>query len=403
MGLLDRFANVAQHYENIKSCGGNPFAVQMEKLLSTTEAIINGRPTLLAGTNNYLGLTFNQECINEAKQALDHYGSGTTGSRVANGSYGTHQALEEDLADFYGKKYAMIFTTGYQANLGIISALAGPNDFLILDADSHASIYDAAKLGQATVIRFKHNDPVDLEKRLARLADQPGNKLIVTEGIYSMLGDQAPLEEFVKIKKKYGAYLLVDEAHSLGVLGDKGRGLCEAAGVEDDVDYIVGTFSKSFGAIGGFCVSNDPQFDLLRVVSRPYMFTASLPPATIASVHTALKIVRQHPELRIRLWNNAHFLYDGLKHQGFQLGPVKSPVVAVYLPSPELAVVMWKQLLDSGLYVNLALPPATPQGTALLRCSVCSAHERHQLETMIKIMTEVAYKVGYMLDSAAVA
>ena len=260
-----------------------------------------------------------------AIEAIRAEGTGTTGSRIANGSYTEHVALEQEIAEFYGKKHCMVFTTGYQANLGMISTLAGQGDFLLIDADSHASIYDACKMTQAEVVRFKHNDPSSLEARLRRLGDKPGNRVVVLEGIYSMLGDSAPLKEFIDVCKKYGAYVLVDEAHSLGALGDNGRGLCEAVGVLDDCHFIVGTFSKTLGAIGGYCVSDDPDFDILRVTVRSYMFTASLPPSIVASVRQALRVVKARPELRKQLWDNVSTLYDGLEGAGLHARPRARP------------------------------------------------------------------------------
>ncbi len=403
MGLFDRFDSLRQLHGQIKACGADPFAVKMDQVLSPTEAIIEGRKTILVGTNNYLGLTFEPDCIEAATHATLTEGTGTTGSRVANGSYAAHRALEEEVADFFGRRHAMVFTTGYQANLGIISTIAGPEDYLVIDADCHASIYDATRLGSATVIRFKHNDPVDLDKRLQRLSGKPGNKIIICEGIYSMLGDTAPLAEFVEIKRRHGAYLMVDEAHSMGVLGATGRGLAEAMGVEDDVDFVVGTFSKSLGAIGGYCVSDLDDFEILRVACRPYMFTASLPPSIVASVSAALKVMRGRPELRARLHANVRTLYDGLDAAGFRLGRTKSPVVAVHIDSPQLAVATWLALLNAGVYVNLALPPATPAGTALLRCSVCAAHTPEQLQTVIEALTEVAYETGVLIEPSRAA
>ena len=397
MGLFDRFQALRGLLDDaVAQYGANPFAVKMDRVLSPTEAIINGRPTILAGTNNYLGLTFNEECKAAAIEAVASEGTGTTGSRIANGSYAMHKNLEAELARFYGRRHAMIYTTGYQANLAVLSTLAGSEDYLILDGDSHASIYDASRLGAATVIRFKHNDPTDLDKRLTRLAGTGGNKVIVVEGIYSMLGDQAPLAEFAEVKRKHGAYIVVDEAHSMGVLGATGRGLAEAAGVEADIDFVVGTFSKSLGAIGGFCVSDHADFDIMRVVSRPYMFSASLPPSIVASVTTALKVIAERPELRTRLWANVNTLYDGLKRHGFRLGPTRGPVVAVHLPTAEAGIQIWSALLEAGVYVNLALPPATPNGTALLRCSVCAAHSRRQLETIVDVLTDIGYRCGLL-------
>jgi 8-amino-7-oxononanoate synthase len=398
MGLFDRFKNVKELYGSLKANGADPFGVKMERILSTTEAVIEGRPTILCGTNNYLGLTFDPDCVAAAEQATRELGTGTTGSRIANGSYASHAALERDLADFYGKQHCMVFTTGYQANLGAISTLAGPNDFLIIDADSHASIYDACRLGSATVIRFRHNDPVDLEKRLARIADQPGNKIIVVEGIYSMLGDHAPLKEFVAVKKKHGAYILVDEAHSMGVMGKTGRGLSELDGVDDDVDFITGTFSKSMGAIGGFLVSNHPEFELLRVACRPYMFTASMPPSIVASVRSALATLRARPELMDKLWRNVDTLYNGFAAAGFALGRQRGPVVAVHFTDPARAAMAWKGMLSNGVYVNLALPPATPSGTALLRCSVCAVHTTEQLNRVVEVLTKVGTELGLIED-----
>ena len=262
----------------------------------------------------------------------------------------------------------------------MLASLTAPGDILMIDADSHASIYDGCRLSGAEIIRFRHNDAGDLAKRLKRLGDRAANTLIVVEGIYSMLGDRSPLTEIATVKEKYGAFLLVDEAHSLGVLGDRGRGRAEETGVEDRVDFIVGTFSKSLGAIGGFCVSNHPELELVRFASRPFMFTASSSPSVIASTRAALHIISTRPELRHKLWDNAHHLYEKLQGLGFQLGPEPSPVVAVRVASIDEAVALWKGLLESGVYVNLVTPPATPDGGCLLRCSVSAGHSPEQIE-----------------------
>ena len=396
MGLLDRHAGLVSLYGEVRATGADPFQIRMERVLSPTEAIINGKKTLLVGTNNYFGLTFDPSCMEAAIEAIRAEGTGTTGSRIANGSYSEHVSLEEEIAAFYGKKHCMVFTTGYQANLGIISNLVGAEDFLLIDADSHASIYDACKQTQAEVVRFKHNDPSSLDARLRRLGDKPGNRLVVLEGIYSMLGDSAPLKEFIDVCKKYKAYVLIDEAHSLGALGEHGRGLCEEVGVLDDCHFIVGTFSKTLGAIGGYCVSDDPDFDILRVTVRSYMFTASLPPSIVASVRAALKIVIARPELRTQLWANVATLYNGLAAQGFKLGPEHGPVVGVHLPDRMMAIGFWRAMLDAGVYVNVAVPPATPNGVSLLRCSVSAAHTKEQLEHMIEVMTGIGRQMGVL-------
>lgn len=358
----------------------DPFNVELEEILSPTEARISGRKVLLAGTNNYLGLTFDPRCIEAACQATRAEGTGTTGSRMANGTFSGHLALERELAEFFGCAKALVFSTGFIANLGVISTLTGPGDTLMIDGDSHASIYDGCRMSGADIIRFRHNNAADLDKRLRRLGDKSQNTLVIIEGIYSMLGDRAPLAEIVALKKKYGFWLMVDEAHSLGVLGQKGQGLVEEVGCSKDVDFIVGTFSKSLGAIGGFCVSNHHELDLVRYASRSYVFTASPSPATIASVRQALKILASGTDLRERLWRNAHQLYDGLAGLGFTLGPEPTPVVAVYMESKEETLLGWKKLLDLGIYVNLVLPPAAPDGTSLLRCSVSAAHTAEQIQ-----------------------
>ncbi len=375
---------------------GDPLNVRFDSVLSPTEGILNGRRTVLLGTHNYLGLTFNRDCIEKSVEATRSQGTGTTGSRVANGNYDGHLKLERALADFYGCEHAMVFTTGYQANLGVLSTLVGRGDHLMLDADSHASIYDGSRLGGAEVIRFRHNNPDDLYKRLQRLKDVPGDRLIVVEGIYSMLGDTAPIKEIAAVKRETGAYLLVDEAHAMGVLGETGRGLAEAAGVEDDVDFIVGTFSKSLGSVGGFCVSNTPDFEVMRIVCRPYMFTASLPPGVIASTLEALHKVRTEPALRTTLRRNARQFYDGLNAMGFKTGPEANPIVAVAMPDQEVALQFWKLLLDAGLYLNLALPPATPTNTCLLRASVSAAHSTQQIDTALEIFADVGRKLGFL-------
>jgi 8-amino-7-oxononanoate synthase len=383
-------------YDAVKSMGIEPLSVRFDTVLSPTEGILAGKKTILLGTNNYLGLTFDPDCIAKSVEATKTLGTGTTGSRIANGSYDGHLRLEQDLAKFYGREHAMVFTTGYQANLGVLSTLVGRGDHLMLDADSHASIYDGSRLGQAEVIRFRHNNPDDLYKRLRRLEGTPGDKLIVVEGIYSMLGDTAPLKEIAHVKRETGAYLLVDEAHSLGVLGATGRGLAEEVGVEADVDFIVGTFSKSLGSVGGFCVSDNPDFDVMRLVSRPYMFTASLPPGVIASTIEALHQMQIRPELRTNLMRNARRLHDGLNALGFETGPEANPIVAVVMPNQEIAVAFWKMLLESGIYLNLAVPPATPSNSPLLRSSVSAAHTLKQIDTTIEVFADVGRQLGLL-------
>ncbi|GGF47358.1 8-amino-7-oxononanoate synthase [Aliidongia dinghuensis] len=401
MSLFHKFAPLRAAYDRLESAKSNPFNVAFDRVLSPTEARIGDREILLLGTNNYLGLTYDPAVIARAVEATEMFGTGTTGSRIANGSYDGHKRLERALADFYGRKHAMVFSTGYQANVGVLSALAGKNDHLLLDADCHASIYDGSRLGHAQVTRFRHNDPDDLANRLRRLGDTPGDKIVVVEGIYSMLGDAAPLREFAAVKREWGAYLVVDEAHSLGVLGQTGRGLAEAEAVEADVDFIVGTFSKSLGGVGGFCVGDMEGFDILRVVSRPYMFTASLPPSVIAAALEALHQLRTRPILRERLMDNARQFYYGLADLGFNLGPEPNPVVSAIMPDPETAFAFWSRLLDAGLYTNVSLPPATPKGLALLRSSVGAAHTPDQIDHALSLFAEVGRAMGLIAPARA--
>ena len=382
MGLFDKFDHIAVSIRNMEEQCSQFFNIVIDQLLSSTEAVINGRKVILAGTNNYLGLPLRSECIEAACRAIREEGTGTTGSRMANGTYSSHVALEKDISAFFQRSHTIVFTTGYSANLAMLSTVVGPRDVVLLDADCHASIYDGCRLGGVQVYRFRHNDMEDLEKRLNRLRkqDKETNIMIVVEGLYSMLGDRAALKEISSLKERYGAYLLVDEAHSLGVLGQTGRGLAEEAGVEDAVDFIVGTFSKSLGSVGGFCTSNHKELEIIRYASRPYVFTASASPANVAAARAALSIIRREPQLKDRLWRNARVLYARLKEMHFVLGPEASPIIPVRYEEISRAFDAWNRLLDEGVYVNMVLPPATPDGTALLRCSLSAAHTEAQVE-----------------------
>ena len=396
MALFSKFDDMRAALDALVAGGRNPFDVRFERIVSATEAVLEGRACLLFGTNNYLGLTFDETCIAASVRSVHDGGTGTTGSRIANGTYSDHALLEQRIAEFYGKRAAMIFTTGYQANLGLISTLAGRGDHLLIDADSHASIYDACRLSTAEVIRFRHNDPEDLARRLDRLKGHTGNSIIVTEGIFSMLGDSAPLREIADVKHETGATLIVDEAHSLGTRGKNGRGVCEDAGVENEVDFIVGTFSKSLGAIGGFAVSDLPDFDLLRIACRPYMFTASLPPAVVGSVNAALSRISTDESLGAGVRFNSIRLYRALKLAGFEVGPEPNAIVALKMTDKETAVRFWNRLIDRGVYANLALPPATPGSLSLIRCSVSAAHTEAQIDEALSAMVAVGREFGIL-------
>jgi 8-amino-7-oxononanoate synthase len=394
--LFSKFDDLIAMREGLLATGQeDPFNLVMERVLSPTRAVCNGRDTILLGTYNYMGMTFDPDVIEAGKQALDDYGSGTTGSRVLNGTYQGHKAVEEALREFYAMDHAMVFSTGYQANLGIISTIAGKGDYIVLDIDSHASIWDGCKLGDAEVVPFKHNDIEAMDKRLGRIPEGAG-KLVILEGVYSMLGDIAPLKEMVAVAKKHGAMVLVDEAHSMGFIGENGRGVCEAAGVIDDCDFIIGTFSKSVGTVGGFCVSNHPKFEIMRLVCRPYVFTASLPPSVVATAATSIRKLMHGSNKRAHLWENSKRLHQGLTGLGFELGTKEpqSAIVAVIMPDLERGAAMWEALLKEGLYVNLARPPATPANMTLLRCSLCAEHTAEEVETILGMFERAGKAVG---------
>ena len=394
--LLAKFDPIIQTREQLLAAGvEDPFNLVMEQVLSPTRAICNGRDTILLGTYNYMGMTFDPDVIAAGQAAMQDFGAGTTGSRVLNGTFRDHRDVEAALREFYAMDHAMVFSTGYQANLGIISTLAGKGDYIILDIDSHASIWDGCAMGNAEVVPFKHNDVEALEKRLKRVPEGAG-KLVVLEGVYSMMGDVAPLKEMVRISKAHGAMVLVDEAHSMGFIGERGRGVAEDQGVIDDVDFIIGTFSKSVGTVGGFCVSNHPKFEVMRLVCRPYVFTAALPPSVMASSATSIRKLMHGGNKRAHLWENSRTLHKGLRDLGFELGTEtpQSAIIAVIMPDLERGAMMWEALLKEGLYVNLARPPATPAGMTLLRCSLCAEHSVEEVQTILGMFERAGLAIG---------
>ncbi len=394
--LMSKFDPIIAERQALLETGvTDPFAIVMDEVKSPTVAVIKGKETILLGTYNYMGMTFDPDVIQAGKDALDTFGSGTNGSRMLNGTFRDHMEVETALREFYGMSGAIVFSTGYMANLGMISTLVGKGEYIILDADSHASIYDGCQQGNAEIVRFRHNSVEDLDKRLGRLPADVG-KLVVLEGVYSMLGDVAPLKEMVAVAKKHGAMVLSDEAHSMGFFGAHGRGVYEAQGCEDDVDFIVGTFSKSVGTVGGFCVSNHPKFEAIRLACRPYIFTASLPPSVVATAATSIRKLMHAHNKRAHLWENARQLHGGLTAMGFKLGTPapQSAIIAIILNDQEQAVAMWQALLDNGLYVNMARPPATPAGTFLLRCSLCAEHTTEQVTRILALFQAAGRAVG---------
>jgi 8-amino-7-oxononanoate synthase len=383
MSLFEKFSQARALEQALMEMPINPTGTIISEVVSASEAIIDGQLKIMAGTNNYLGLTFDADCVAAGQQALLEAGTGTTGSRMANGTYQQHLDLETEIAEFFDFSHGMVFSTGYSANIGMLTALLNTEDSVLIDSEGHASLFDGCRMSGAKIYRFKHNDPEGLRKRLSRLGEAGKDALIVVEGLYSVRGDCAPLKEYVDVKNEFGSYLMVDEAHSLGLYGENGRGLAEDQGVSDEVDFVVGTFSKSLGSIGGFCVSNHPELSLIRYASRPYIFTASPSPSVIATTRQALKKIKNCPELREIVWSNAQLLHSGLSQLGFQIGADVSPVIGIPFEDREVALTYWQNLFNKGVYTNLILPPAAPDGGSLIRCSVTAAHSKEQIRVIL--------------------
>lgn len=360
------------------------------------EAEMEGKTKIMLGSNNYLGLTANERVKRAARDALDRYGTALTGSRLLNGTIPLHQELEEEIAAWLNEEDALVFTTGYQANLGCIGTLLGPSDTVICDSADHASILDGCKLSGARIRPYRHKNMAKLGKMLERASDDPGGVLVVVDGVFSMEGDICDLAPVAELCRSAGARLMVDEAHAVGVLGPTGAGTAELFGLQGEVDLRMGTFSKSLASCGGFIAGPKDVIDYLRIASRPFLFTASSVPAAVGAALEAVRICRSEEgaELFDRVLDNARYLYEGLKTLDFQLiqptqvpdvGEVISPIVPIVIGDDIEAVTCWKALYDEGIFTNVALYPAVPRGGALLRTSVMATHEREHLDRAIEI------------------
>jgi 8-amino-7-oxononanoate synthase len=394
MDLLDKLRTVEKRCAVFADGAAMPGLTVIDRVLGPCEVVVRGRPTLMFGSNNYLGLTLHPDVIDAARRAVVEYGTGTTGSRTANGTLAIHEDLEREFSDWFGKRHAIIFSTGYQANLSLIGGLCGAGDVILIDSDSHASIYDATRQTAAQVIGFRHNSADSLRKKLERLPAERRNRLVVVEGLYSIRGDVAPLGAIVDVCRAHDAYLLVDEAHSLGTYGRTGLGCAEDQAVLDQVDFVVGTFSKSLAGIGGVCVSNHPELRALHFLARAYVFTASGSPANIASVSAAVKVVRAHPELRDQLWANVYRLRQGLSELGYVIGGTPSPIVPILTGDEARTIALWQRLLTEGLYVNLIVPPGCPVDECVLRASCSAAHTPEHLSRALDILGRVGADLG---------
>ena len=353
-----------------------------------TQVMMNGRETIMIGSNNYLGLTSHPDVIKAGVEAIEKYGSGCSGSRFLNGTLDAHVALEKELAEFLHKEAVVTFSTGFQSNLGIISAIAGRNDYIVGDKENHASIYDACRLSYAKLLRYEHNDMEDLERQLQSIPEDKGI-LIVTDGLFSMGGDIANLPEIVRLAKKYGARIMVDDAHGLGVLGEHGRGTAEYWGLEDEVDIYMGTFSKSLASLGGYMAGKKEVVEFVRHTSRPFIFSASITPASVACARAALKILSNEPERVARLREVSDYMRKGLKEKGVDIIEATTPIIPIYTYTNERTFLACRLLQDRGVYVNPVVSPAVPVGQCLLRTSYTATHTFEQLDKAINAIAEV--------------
>lgn len=356
-----------------------------------TEVVINGKRVIMIGSNNYLGLTSDPRVKKAAIKAVEEFGVGCSGSRFLNGTLTLHLELERRLAKFVNKEASMVFSTGFQTNLGILSTIAGRNDYIISDKQNHASIVDGCRLSFAKLIKFKHNDMEDLERILNNIPDQNG-RLIVVDGVYSMEGDIANLPEIVRLAKKYGARIMVDDAHGFGVLGEHGRGTAEYFGLEDEVDIIMSTFSKSLASLGGFIAAKEDVIHYVKHHSRPFIFSASVPPSNAAAAMESLNILEQEPERVQKLWENAKFMRKGFETLGLSIGNTQTPIIPIIIGDDYETFRVTMRLLEEGVYVNPVVSPAVEKGGSLLRTSYTPTHTREQLEFALKAFERVLGK-----------
>jgi 8-amino-7-oxononanoate synthase len=377
--------------KELMSAGIYPFFRVIESA-QDPEVILNGRRMIMVGSNNYLGLTNHPKVKDAAIEAVKKYGSGCAGSRFLNGTLDIHVKLEEKLAHFIRKEAALVFSTGFQVNLGVISALVGKDDVIIIDKMDHASIIDGCRLSYGEVKKFRHNDMADLERVLQQNAGR--GKLIIVDGVFSMEGDIVDLPKVVKLAKTYGARLMVDDAHGIGVLGKTGRGTAEHFGLEDEVDIIMGTYSKSLASIGGFIAGSEKVVHYIKHFARALIFSASPPPASVAAVSVALDIIDNEPERIERLWKNTRKMLQGFKDLGFKVGPSETPIIPVIVGDNETAFKMALMLQEEGIFANVAVSPAVPEGKALIRTSYMATHTEEQLDQVLAAFEKTGRALG---------
>ena len=391
MDLFEKCANFKAARE-VEAMGLYPYFRQISSSPGTT-VIAEGKEVIMIGSNNYLGLTDHPEVIEAIHEAVAKYGSGCTGSRFLNGTLDIHVKLEEELADFMGREAALVFSTGFQTNLGTISTLVSRDDTIYGDRSNHASIVDGCRLSFGEFKKYKHNDMADLERVLEKNNDS-GGKLIVTDGVFSMEGDIADLPSITRLAAKYKARVMVDDAHSIGVLGDNGRGTAEHFGLEDKVDIVMGTFSKSFASLGGFIVGDEEIIHYIKHHSRALIFSASPPPAAVAAVRASLRILKSEPQRRQRLWEITKRMHGEFKRMGFNIGTTQTPIVPIIIGEDMKTFAFWKSLTEAGLFTNPIISPAVPPGQALIRTSYTATHTDDQLDAVLGIFHDVGKTFG---------
>jgi 8-amino-7-oxononanoate synthase len=390
--LFDKCRRFTAAREAIAS-GLYPYFQPIEESFDT-EVVIRGERKIMVGSNNYLGLTHHPYVLARAREALDRYGTGCTGSRFLNGTLDMHEELEERLATFMGQEAALVFSTGYQTNLGIIATLAGRGSVIIQDKLNHASLVDGAVLAAGEMVRYPHGDLLALRRLLDRSADAPGGILIVTDGVFSMEGDIVDLPSVMTLAREYGARVLVDDAHSVGVLGEHGGGTTQHFGMEGEVDVVMATFSKSLASIGGAAAGPEDVIHYLKHNARSLIFSASMPPSAVATVLACLDVIGREPERRYRLWENAIYLREGLRTLGFDTVTSETPIIPVVTGDMDRTFVFWRALFDAGVFTNPVLPPAVPESSCRLRTSVMATHTRDQLDRVIDAFRRVQKQLG---------
>lgn len=359
------------------------------------EVVVHGKKMIMIGSNNYLGLTSHPKVKEACIEAVKKYGSGCTGSRFLNGTLDIHEELENKLAKFMNKEASLVFSTGFQTNLGTISALVDKDDVILSDRSNHASIFDGCKLSYGKIIKYRHNNMNDLE-RLLKNCDNPGGRIIISDGVFSMDGDLCNLPEIVKLATKYNAKIMIDDAHSVGVFGKNGRGTAEHFELEDKIDIIMYTFSKSFASIGGVVGASEEVIHYLKHLSRELIFSASLPPASVAAVLVCLNIIENEPERRERLWNITHKMMKEYKAMGYNIGNTQSPIIPIHIGDDMLAFKMGKMLADEGIFVNPIVSPATPPGRALIRTSYTATHTDQEMDFVLEKFRKVGKALGVL-------